>query len=330
MAPRPDDSARRGRLRAEYAARMNRVLDHVEAHLFEPLPLEELARVACFSPYHFHRVFRAWTGEPFGRFVQRLRLERAATWLTLSPERPVTDIALDAGFSGSDTFARAFRARFGTTPTAWRDGGADGAGEDSKIGMAVRNGCQAARVEATYDLSRTPPTRWRIEMATNDGTLKAEVEVTEQPVRTVAYLRHIGPYQGDGALFGRLFGQLFGWAGPRGLLGPQTEVMSIYHDDPGVTDDDKLRLTVGITVAPDAEVEAPIGKLTLDGGAVAVARFTVSDAEYGAAWQAVMGGWLPESGYEPDDRPCYEVYPSDAEAPEGKRTVLICVPVRPL
>ena len=167
-------------------------------------------------------------------------------------------------------------------------------------------------------------------MATNDGTLKAEVEVTEQPVRTVAYLRHIGPYQGDGALFGRLFGQLFGWAGPRGLLGPQTEVMSIYHDDPGVTDDDKLRLTVGITVAPDAEVEAPIGKLTLDGGTVAVARFTVSDDEYGAAWQAVMGGWLPESGYEPDDRPCYEVYPSDAEAPEGKRTVLICVPVRPL
>ena len=64
--------------RREYAARMNRVLDHIQSHLADPLDLQRLAAVACFSPFHFHRLFRAWMGETLQAFVQRLRLERAA------------------------------------------------------------------------------------------------------------------------------------------------------------------------------------------------------------------------------------------------------------
>src|SRR5262249_10995900 len=73
MASQPKSSNRR-----EYERRVNRVMDHVEAHLAEELTLERLAAVAAFSPFHFHRVFAAITGETLSEFIRRIRLERAA------------------------------------------------------------------------------------------------------------------------------------------------------------------------------------------------------------------------------------------------------------
>lgn len=62
----------------DYQARILRVLTHIQEHLDEPLDLEALAQVACFSSFHFHRVFAAMTGETIADHVRRLRLERAA------------------------------------------------------------------------------------------------------------------------------------------------------------------------------------------------------------------------------------------------------------
>src|SRR5207247_10418688 len=91
--------------RLEYDKRVNRVIDHVRAHLAEPLTLADLARVAAFSPFHFHRVFRAITGETLFGFIQRLRAfasggradrpsrreragDRARSWLRLGGDVP--------------------------------------------------------------------------------------------------------------------------------------------------------------------------------------------------------------------------------------------------
>src|SRR3981081_1258272 len=77
--------------RREYAARMNRVVDYIQKHLAEPLDLEQLAAVACFSSFHFHRLFRAWMGETLQSFVHRLRLERAAQSLVFDRFRSISD-----------------------------------------------------------------------------------------------------------------------------------------------------------------------------------------------------------------------------------------------
>ena len=148
----------------------------------------------------------------------------------------------------------------------------------------------------------------------------------------VAYVRHIGPYRGDSALFERLFGKLMKWAGPRGLLRfPETKMITVYHDDPEMTDEQKLRIEACLTVPEDTPVEGEIGKMTIAGGKVAVAHFEIAADEYEQAWKLVFGDWLPESGYIPDDRPCYEVYHNDPnEHPEHKHIVDICVPVVPL
>ena len=103
----------------DYQERLNRVLLHIQQHLDEPLSLEVLARVACFSQFHFHRIFAAFVGETAGTHVRRLRLELAARRLVHTP-RTVTEIELSAGYETPAAFNKAFRGRFHTTPTAFR------------------------------------------------------------------------------------------------------------------------------------------------------------------------------------------------------------------
>ncbi|MBD3237570.1 MAG: helix-turn-helix domain-containing protein [Candidatus Eisenbacteria bacterium] len=348
--------------RAEYVARINRVIDYIEVHLGEELPLSRLAKVAYFSPFHFHRIFRAFVGETVGQFLRRVRLERAASRLVYSPDVPITEIALDCGFSGSETFARAFRDAFGMTASEWRAGGhrtaqgetawgdaptggspsdaecrdiMDGAPrQERKIGKlerkpdhTLRKQRQDFQLSSPYLDPITRNMKWRMSMKTNQ---EIQVEVKQMPEMHVAYVRHIGPYAGDDKLFRGLFEKLMKWAGPRGLLRfPETQMLSVYHDDPEVTEEEKLRVSVCITVPKGTPVEGEIGEMTIPAGQYAVGHFELLPSEFGDAWQALYGGWLPDSGYAPDERPCYELYLNDPnEHPEGKHIVEICIPVR--
>ena len=62
----------------DYRARLIRVFVHIRRHLDGPLALDDLAGLAGFSPFHFHRVFRGMTGESVQAHIRRLRLERTA------------------------------------------------------------------------------------------------------------------------------------------------------------------------------------------------------------------------------------------------------------
>ena len=102
-----------------YQDRLLRVLLHIQRNLDQPLELDELAGIACFSPFHFHRIFRGMVGESVMEYVRRLRLEQAAQKLRFS-DHPVIDVALDAGYESHEAFTRAFTARFGLTPSTYR------------------------------------------------------------------------------------------------------------------------------------------------------------------------------------------------------------------
>ncbi len=166
----------------------------------------------------------------------------------------------------------------------------------------------------------------------NATILSANVEVKELPALEVAYVRHIGPYAGDAKLFEGLFTKIMTWAGPRGLIRfPETLLMSVYHDDPNITDGAKLRTSVCITVPKETKSDSEIGTMMIDGGTYAVANFEIFSDQYPEAWQSVYGGWLPDSGYQPDDGAPFEIYRNDPrEHPEGKCLVDICIPVKPL
>jgi AraC family transcriptional regulator len=273
-------------------------------------------------------------GETINQFIQRIRTEKAAVQLIVNPKKSITAIAFDCGFSGSAAFARAFREIFRMSPSQWRS---EGYLQERKIRKTKgKNSQQLGKIRQDFDVSsyyiddETKNLKWRIIMKDNKHI---NVEVKDMPELTVAYIRHIGPYKGNSALFENLFGKLMKWAGPRGLLRfPETQVMAIYHDDPNITEEDKLRVSVCISVPKDTPVEGEIGKMTVPGGKFAIARFELTGSkDYEKAWDMVLGGWLPESGYQPDDRLCYELYHNDPkEHPEGKHIVDICMPVKPL
>ena len=97
------------------AARLRRGFGAEHAHR-----VETMARSACFSRRQFHRLMLQVLGETPGTHQRRLRLDRAA-WLLLTSGATVLDVALKTGFENHETFTRAFRTRFGVTPTAFRD-----------------------------------------------------------------------------------------------------------------------------------------------------------------------------------------------------------------
>ena len=79
------------------------------------------------------------------------------------------------------------------------------------------------------------------------------------------------------------------------------------------------------------EVVSSFGKIDILVHCAGIRRDAPFHSMTDKAWDEVMGKWLPESGYQPDDRPCYELYHNDPKThPEGKFLVDICVPVKPL
>ncbi len=326
-----DSSTPLGPSRAEYIARVNRVIDHIERHLAEPLNLEALAGIANFSRYHFHRIFGAMVGETLHQFIQRLRVERAANMLVVNPDTSITAIALDCGFSSSATFARAFKDAFGVTGTQWREQGHRKiCPTDRKICNTLGNPRKDPGISDCYLHPNTGNPTWSHAMSTESHPLDATIEVHERPAYDVAYIRHVGPY-GQAAVVPRLVTTLRQWAMARGLVDDRTKTLLVAHDSPAITEPDKLRLSVCLTVPPGTATDGEIGSMTIPGGRFAVGHFEIPTDRVAEAWNVMMGRWLPSSGYQPDDRLCYEEALNDPrQHPQGKILLDICVPVRPL
>jgi AraC family transcriptional regulator len=263
-----------------YQERILRVLVHIQGRLDEPLELDELARVACFSPFHFHRVFRALTGEGVHEYVRRLRLERAAQRLKLQ-EQPVTQIAFEAGYESHEAFTRAFHAMFGKSPSEFRE----------------------PRGYQPPDYGAPPP-----------------VELKTLAPQTVVFLRHVGPYQQVSATWGRLAM----WVGMRGLIGPSSRFLGISWDDPEITPPDRLRYDAAITLAGPIQPEGEFGITELAGGEYATLLHKGPYENLSATYRLIFGAWLPLSGRELRDVPCFELYlnsPQNAR-PEDLLTVI--------
>ena len=102
--------------------RISRAVELIEKNLKTPISLSEIAREACYSSYHFHRIFHAFTGETVGRYMKRRRLTEAAKTLLFSNQR-ILDIALDYQFESQESFSRAFKSEFGYSPGIYRQKG---------------------------------------------------------------------------------------------------------------------------------------------------------------------------------------------------------------
>lgn len=297
--------------RQEYVGRVNRVIDYVRENLTGDLSLEAAARVANFSPYHFHRVFKSVVGETLNDFIRRIRAQSAASQLIHNPAIPITTVAVNCGYASPSAFAREFRRRFGMSASDFRAGGQDTL-------ATLRKQMEDEGKEFT-----NPP-----DVAVKRTDMVFRVDVRERPQLHVAYVRHVGRYD----QIGKSFAKLMRWAGPRRLLrGPETEVLALYYDNPDITPVERLRADACITVPEGTKAKRDIGLMDVPGGTFAVAYVEIDPDQYGEAWTRLMNDWLPTSGYQPDGRLCYERYLNDSDShPEGKHIVEIHEPIRPL
>ena len=233
----------------EYIFRINKVIDYIDNNLNRTLDLETLASVANFSPYHFHRIFSTFTGETLNGFVKRLRIEKAASLLISEPEKVISEIAYYCGYNSNSVFSREFKSFFRCTAKEYRKSMLT---QLSKIGQVNSKIDKLKRISSDYIRIVELNEKWRKIMKTN-------IQVKEMPEMELIYCRHIGQFD----QIGKAYEKLFKWAVPRGLVTPETKTITVYHDDPKVTDIEKVRQSAGIVVNSDVKPEGEFGKMNV-------------------------------------------------------------------
>jgi AraC family transcriptional regulator len=268
----------------EYERRVNLALEYMQDHLDDAIALKEIAAAARFSPYHFHRIFRAFTGETLVAYHRRLRLNRAAWRLVHRPE-PITEIAFGSGFTSSADFARAFRRQFGTSPTSYRIGG----------GRQPRRALQDASMPV-----------WR-------RRASATASITKLPAMHLAYLRCRGLSSSFRSTEIRdAYATLYRWATDRRLLTVPVRPLGIYLDSPDILSMDECRYLACIAVSQEAIADGRIGVMWTNGGDYLTAQFRRPSPLFARCFfrtaLSLYRHWIPEHGYLPSDSPVLEIY----------------------
>lgn len=275
------------------------LIEQAIGHGDEPPELSRLAEAASFSPFHFHRVYRAMTGETTGQTVARLRLLQGLRLLA-NGERTVTDAALAVGYQTPQAFTRALRQGIGGTPSELR--------------------AEPERLWREIDRLAQPP-------APEDGTaapLRVEV-VSVEPFQ-VAALRVTGAYPEQNQGYGRLFG----WAAQNGLLDSLRGLYGVPLDDrrdvPPQACAFDCMLALGAAFADDPG--EGIRLQTLGGGRYARVRLVGAFDGLEALTDALLARWLPDSGETLRAAPLFHEYLDDPdETPEAVLRTDIYLPL---
>jgi AraC family transcriptional regulator len=268
---------------------------YIQNELDGDLNLERLAGIAGYSMYHFHRLFRGVTGESTDDYVRRLRLERAAHALRYRSES-ILQLALEAGYGSHEAFTRAFVRMFGVTPSEYQ---------------TLEHAPLARKAQRMHTITYTP----------------ANVRIEAQPDRRYAYIRVVGKY--CNANMGPAFERIASWAGERGLIDNNTLFIGVYHDQPSITAEDKLRSDAGVTIPASDLPTGDILTATLHAGVYAVLEHRGHYDTLEAAYDWLYGVWLPNSGREPGQDPPYEIYLNNCNTlPPEEWLTAICLPLK--
>jgi len=263
-----------------YHARMQRVLDHIDRHLDGDLDLETLSRVAAFSKFHFHRQFAATFGLSVHRYVQLARMRCASRQLAWNDAESVTDIAMDAGYDAPDAFARAFRQRFGQSPSSFR-----------------KSPDWAPWLAAFGPLDNARNKLMQIIFTDDDVTIR------DMPPTPVAIMEH----RGDRATLGATIERFKTWCKATDLS-PETGRSSfmVFRSErcPANPADYSMDLCVGTDQPVEANDEGMKAGV-IPGGRCAVLRYPGNTNNLEPAALYLYRDWLPDSGEEARDFPIY-------------------------
>ncbi|WP_347986380.1 AraC family transcriptional regulator [Methylomonas sp. AM2-LC] len=259
-----------------YEIKMNRVCDYIRNHLDEDLSVEQLSQIALFSKYHFHRQFSEYMGINVFRFIKLTRLKRASYQLAFNTELRIIDIAYDAKFENPESFSRAFKKTFGQTPSQFRK------------------------------MPQWIPWHEKYKLPIPKGKTNMQVNIVEFKETKIAVLEHRGAVE----TLNDSVAVFIEWR-KTSQLSPVTssDTFGLAYDDPKTTPPEKFRFDLCGSVAADVP-ENPQGVITktIPGGRCAVIRHFGVHELMGDKIHYLYGTWLPKSGEELRDFPCYFYY----------------------
>lgn len=271
-----------------YLQRINAVIDHVREHLHDDLSLDALARVAGFSPFHFHRVFKSITEETMNDMVVRLRLERVVALLRSTPELSITDAAFECGFKSVAVFSRAFKRQYGFNARQWDR---QHPLKNSKNGQ-VHEGFPRYTLEHLSDF------------ADKD---EFKVQIRSLPEQRLAYIRVYDSYSKFSKVVEAYY-SLIEWYCQRGGRLENTTLYGMSQDNPEVTPLRLCRFDWCLTVPDHWQAEGNVSLMTFPACRVAVVRCLGGIEQEDRALQYLFRYWLPRSRYQPANLPGMEIY----------------------
>jgi len=287
-----------------YRQRVNRVVAYVQAHLGDDLDGSVLAEVAFMSRFHFHRVFAAMTGMTPAQYVLRTRLAAAIGALRTS-SASVGSVALDHGFDGGASLAKAMRRQFGVSPS-----GARQAVLDPRIGsgMAAIPARLQRRKTMLQPTIRDLPSQ-QLLCATEHGAVNNDMTAAAQ----------------------RAFARLFPAAEALGVASRQTGCLAVCPDEMKSPDDPDVRFVAALSFdgpAPDLASTPGVTCERIEAGKWAVFRHIGPYNTLWQTWRAIYRDWVPASKVALRDAAPYELYVSDASmVPAEELTTDIHVPI---
>lgn len=263
----------------DWTVRIDRVVDFITEHLDEELPLARLAKIAAFSPFHFHRIFHAHMGETVRAFVARRRVERAVLLLgRAASSRTLTDLALELGFVSSSEFSRAFHAHTGLAPSTFR----------------------------RRKMSKNPQGRARVARYRDGHGSPLDVRIVSRPETRIASVSVTNSFAPGVLLAASQV--LVGWRERVGL--PPGPWWGLSSDDPFVTPAELCRYEVAIEIPAERRGAGRVHTRTVAPGLFAELDVRGEIGAIDRAWTRVFAEWLPGSGYEPENAAAIERFSS--------------------
>ena len=246
----------------DYIQSVYKVIFYIEQNYNKDLTLEELSKVASFSKYHFHRIFKSIVGENVGDYIRRVRL--SSTTLKFKTNQKITEIALDSGYETNSSFSKAFKKHFGITPK-----------EFSKNAKKKK------------------------------GNTMLMPEILEIEDIEVLYVRATGAYTES---VSQAWSQLTEFAYKNSVLEKVKTRYGIGHDNPNVTEDEKIRFDAcfeldDASIKPANEILAK----TISGGKYAKFLHKGSYENLGQTHE-LISNWIIENGAELRDAPMFDKY----------------------
>ena len=258
----------------EYQKSLNRTIDFINNNLHTEINLNDLSRIAHISEYHFHRIFKAFIGEPIGRYLIRLRMEKAAQLLRFS-DATLADIAEKTGYQSPFSLSKAFKKHFGITPSAFRN-------------LETFFSSKMISKKSETSVKLTPKIR-RID-----------------PIELV-YIRIIDQYGAEEA-YHRAWKKLIDYVKKMKLFSRQNEYIGLSYDDPNITQAEKCRFYACISIDKPITPFGEFGSIRIEGGKFAVFQLRGSYAKLESFYQNIYYDWLPMSGYDLRNSMGFEKY----------------------